>query len=176
VQRCEVTDLGVQECAHCRALTSPAAKPAPKEPSKQRPTPPQRRTRAGNVGRRADGRHLRPAQLESKCEVCQLPLLPGDLMVRDDFGQLVHDRCYPDIASATTPTDPSPSGTPLSRSHPRGQRGKRTQSRSHQRSAAMPAPEGALEVYTDGACPENPGPGGWAWVVDDGRRQPGLSP
>jgi ribonuclease HI len=26
---------------------------------------------------------------------------------------------------------------------------------------------GALEVYTDGACAGNPGPGGWAWAVDE---------
>jgi ribonuclease HI len=37
----------------------------------------------------------------------------------------------------------------------------------------MPAPPGAIEVYTDGACSGNPGPGGWAWVVDDGRHAAG---
>ena len=30
----------------------------------------------------------------------------------------------------------------------------------------MAAPAGALSVYTDGACSGNPGPGGWAWAVD----------
>jgi hypothetical protein len=25
-----------------------------------------------------------------------------------------------------------------------------------------------IEVYTDGACKGNPGPGGWGWVVPDG--------
>jgi ribonuclease HI len=30
----------------------------------------------------------------------------------------------------------------------------------------MVAPPGALSVYTDGACSGNPGPGGWAWAVD----------
>jgi ribonuclease HI len=30
----------------------------------------------------------------------------------------------------------------------------------------MEAPPGALSVYTDGACSGNPGPGGWAWAVD----------
>jgi len=29
--------------------------------------------------------------------------------------------------------------------------------------------EPATEVYTDGACKGNPGPGGWAWVTTDGR-------
>jgi ribonuclease HI len=31
---------------------------------------------------------------------------------------------------------------------------------------AMAVPEGAVSVFTDGACSGNPGPGGWAWAVD----------
>lgn len=31
-------------------------------------------------------------------------------------------------------------------------------------------------VFTDGACSGNPGPGGWAWVIDDGRFAFGSSP
>jgi ribonuclease HI len=30
----------------------------------------------------------------------------------------------------------------------------------------MPVPDGAREVFTDGACSGNPGPGGWAWALD----------
>ena len=37
----------------------------------------------------------------------------------------------------------------------------------------MPATEGALEVWTDGACSGNPGPGGWAWATQDGRQDSG---
>ena len=37
----------------------------------------------------------------------------------------------------------------------------------------MPAPDGALEVWTDGACSGNPGPGGWAWATRDGRQDSG---
>jgi ribonuclease HI len=29
-------------------------------------------------------------------------------------------------------------------------------------------------VYTDGACTGNPGPGGWAWAVADGRHDSGA--
>lgn len=36
--------------------------------------------------------------------------------------------------------------------------------------AAMGA---ALQVWTDGACSGNPGPGGWAWATKDGRRGSG---
>jgi ribonuclease HI len=31
-------------------------------------------------------------------------------------------------------------------------------------------------VYTDGACSGNPGPGGWAWGVTDGRFESGVEP
>ncbi|MGH9263480.1 MAG: SLOG family protein [Acidimicrobiales bacterium] len=33
----------------------------------------------------------------------------------------------------------------------------------------MPGPSTVTEVYTDGACLGNPGPGGWAWAVPGGR-------
>ena len=34
------------------------------------------------------------------------------------------------------------------------------------RSDPMAVPPGAREVFTDGACSGNPGPGGWAWAMD----------
>jgi len=37
----------------------------------------------------------------------------------------------------------------------------------------MPTADDALEVWTDGACSGNPGPGGWAWATRDGRRDSG---
>ncbi|TDQ58781.1 ribonuclease HI [Actinomycetospora succinea] len=40
----------------------------------------------------------------------------------------------------------------------------------------MPAAEGALEVWTDGACSGNPGPGGWAWATREGRQDSGGEP
>lgn len=33
-----------------------------------------------------------------------------------------------------------------------------------------------MRVYTDGACSQNPGPGGWAWVTEDGHRGTGGEP
>jgi ribonuclease HI len=36
--------------------------------------------------------------------------------------------------------------------------------------------DGALEVWTDGACSGNPGPGGWAWATKDGRQGSGGAP
>src|SRR5688572_15175161 len=34
-------------------------------------------------------------------------------------------------------------------------------------------PAAGLEVWTDGACSGNPGPGGWAWATKDGRQASG---
>jgi ribonuclease HI len=42
--------------------------------------------------------------------------------------------------------------------------------------APMPSAPGALEVWTDGACAGNPGPGGWAWATEDGRQASGGAP
>ncbi len=33
-----------------------------------------------------------------------------------------------------------------------------------------------ITVYTDGSCLGNPGPGGWAWVVPEGRFESGAAP
>jgi ribonuclease HI len=33
----------------------------------------------------------------------------------------------------------------------------------------MLVPDGAVRVWTDGACSGNPGPGGWAWALDTSR-------
>lgn len=42
--------------------------------------------------------------------------------------------------------------------------------------AAPSVPAPALEVWTDGACSGNPGPGGWAWATRDGQQASGGSP
>ena len=38
------------------------------------------------------------------------------------------------------------------------------------------SPPLATTVFTDGSCLGNPGPGGWAWAVPDGRFASGASP
>ncbi len=40
----------------------------------------------------------------------------------------------------------------------------------------MPVPPGAREVFTDGACAGNPGPGGWAWALDGEVQASGFDP
>ena len=53
------------------------------------------RVRAGNQGQRPDGRYLAAARVESLCALCGYVVGIGELVVRDDFGQWVHDRCCP---------------------------------------------------------------------------------
>ncbi|MDO9454871.1 ribonuclease H [Nocardioides sp.] len=40
----------------------------------------------------------------------------------------------------------------------------------------MPVPVGAREVFTDGACRGNPGPGGWAWATSPEHHASGHAP
>lgn len=42
--------------------------------------------------------------------------------------------------------------------------------------ADVELPAGVTEVYTDGACRGNPGPGGWGWAVDGGSQGSGHDP
>ena len=51
---------------------------------------------------------------------------------------------------------------------------------SKPRPAPMLVPDGAVRVWTDGACSGNPGPGGWAWALDEttfasGREDPSTN-
>jgi ribonuclease HI len=39
-----------------------------------------------------------------------------------------------------------------------------------------PVPAGTTEVFTDGACRGNPGPGGWAWAIENGPQGSGHDP
>ncbi|MEO9326082.1 ribonuclease H [Nocardioides sp. C4-1] len=39
----------------------------------------------------------------------------------------------------------------------------------------MPVPPGAREVFTDGACRGNPGPGGWAWALSPSEHESGRA-
>ena len=41
---------------------------------------------------------------------------------------------------------------------------------------SVPSTASTIDVYTDGACSGNPGPGGWAWVVRGGAEGSGSDP
>jgi ribonuclease HI len=95
------------------------------------------------------------AKYATTCGVCASPVSPGEEIARSGE-RWAHAACATapskaaGTASATKPKKP-----------PRPD---------------MPAAEGALEVWTDGACSGNPGPGGWAWATRDGRQASGGEP
>jgi ribonuclease HI len=104
------------------------------------------------------------AKYPTTCEVCSLPITPGEEIAK--VGQRwAHVGCAPGGSGGSATTSAArvvASARPASRSKPRP--------------ADMPAAEGALEVWTDGACSGNPGPGGWAWATEDGRLASGGAP
>ena len=94
------------------------------------------------------------AKYATTCGVCGSPVSPGEEIARSGE-RWAHAAC----AEAT----PAKAGAPKACGEaPRSRRGP-----------DMPAAEGALEVWTDGACSGNPGPGGWAWATRDGRQDSG---
>ncbi len=90
------------------------------------------------------------AKYPTTCGRCQGNIVPGDQIVSLDASsgaRWAHQNCAPE-------------GAPSTKAAGQG---------------AAPA-SGALEVYTDGACSGNPGPGGWAWATRDGRQGAGSAP
>jgi ribonuclease HI len=92
------------------------------------------------------------AKYATTCAVCTSRIQPGEEIAKSGAGW-AHEACAgaPSKASERSAARPA-------RSAPRPD---------------MPAADGALEVWTDGACSGNPGPGGWAWATRDGRQDSG---
>jgi ribonuclease HI len=91
------------------------------------------------------------AKYATTCAVCASGIQPGEEIAKSGAGW-GHVGCATGAAKA-------PAKTPAKAARPVR--------------PDMPAPEGALEVWTDGACSGNPGPGGWAWATRDGRQDSG---
>ncbi|MCE3553111.1 ribonuclease HI [Pseudonocardia sp. RS11V-5] len=96
------------------------------------------------------------AKYATTCGVCSSPVRPGEEIAKSGKAW-AHSAC----ATAATTSGETSAGTLTARP-----------TRSAPR-PDMPAAEGALEVWTDGACSGNPGPGGWAWATRDGRQDSG---
>ncbi len=101
------------------------------------------------------------AKYLAPCGVCSSMISPGEEIskvgqrwahvgcvpaARDGLPQVADGEAGPAASRLTEPTRHGPARKPL------------------------PATAGALEVWTDGACSGNPGPGGWAWGTEDGRQ------
>jgi ribonuclease HI len=127
------------------------------------------------------------AKFPTTCGVCSAPIKPGDQIAKAG-PRWAHLTCagneqpaLPELASASGPAElagtAGASGS-AGRVGAAGSSGsaKRAATRGRTRPDPMPAAAGALEVWTDGACSGNPGPGGWAWATEDGRQASGGSP
>jgi ribonuclease HI len=94
------------------------------------------------------------AKYATTCAVCASAVRPGEEIAKSG-SSWAHVGCVASAPSGTAQREPAARPT---RSAPRPE---------------MPAADGALEVWTDGACSGNPGPGGWAWATQDGRQDSG---
>ncbi len=108
-----------------------------------------------------DGPVPMTAKYATTCAVCASPVRPGEAIARSGE-RWAHAAC--------ADTAPGTSGAPT-----RAKAGGPAKTKKAAR-PDMPAAEGALEVWTDGACSGNPGPGGWAWATRDGRQASGGEP
>lgn len=89
------------------------------------------------------------AKYATSCGVCSVRIQPGEEIARSG-SSWGHVACAGDGPQPAAPAKAAPAKRPAR--------------------PDMPAPDGALEVWTDGACSGNPGPGGWAWATRDGRQ------
>jgi ribonuclease HI len=97
------------------------------------------------------------ARYAGQCAACTKRIEPAAEIARSADGSTwVHAAC----AKAA----PSAVGKPKKKSAPRVW------------PPDEPVPAGTTEVFTDGACRGNPGPGGWAWAVLDGPQGSGHDP
>lgn len=106
------------------------------------------------------------AKFATLCAVCSIRIQPGEEISPAGSGRSAgwaHAACNPGLFD---PPPPSPAAT---------RSGAKTRAKRPARIDA-PIPAGATLVYTDGSCSVNPGPGGWAWAVADGRLGAGGAP
>ena len=109
------------------------------------------------------------AKYPTTCGLCSSPVSPGEQIVKAG-ARWAHVVCVPDGQQALPETAGAPAKAGAAAAAP----AKRTARKAS--SPAMTAAPGALEVWTDGACSGNPGPGGWAWATEDGRQGSGADP
>jgi ribonuclease HI len=102
------------------------------------------------------------AKYATVCGVCGDAIGPGDRILSLPSGsraRWAHDACAPGSLFG----EPAPA-----RANPAVASAAPTPTHT----AAQPT----TQVWTDGACSGNPGPGGWAWATTDGRQGSGGSP
>lgn len=117
------------------------------------------------------------AKFATTCGVCSHPIEVDEQITDTGAGssrRWAHVRCAQgafdlDVALEAGAPGTAPSGSPAPRSG-------RPVTSVGAAGIVGSAPSGTLEVWTDGACSGNPGPGGWAWATEDGRQGSGGAP
>jgi ribonuclease HI len=109
------------------------------------------------------------AKYATTCGVCASPVQPGESIAKAGE-RWAHAACAEASRTSGAATTTAKATT--------AKTGAKTTAKTGAKAAKaprpdMPAAEGALEVWTDGACSGNPGPGGWAWATRDGRQDSG---
>jgi ribonuclease HI len=115
------------------------------------------------------------AKYPTTCGLCSQPVSPGEEIAKAG-ARWAHVGCVPDGQQALPVAGDSTAGgaAPAGAGGPtRAPATAKRAARKPGNPAMVPLP-GALEVWTDGACSGNPGPGGWAWVTEDGRQDSGA--
>src|SRR5690242_10099008 len=112
------------------------------------------------------------AKYPTTCGQCSLPISPGDEIAKAG-ARWAHVACAagsPEVGQQALV--PVPGSASAASSGSAAVASARTGRKAGK--PAMTEIAGALEVWTDGACSGNPGPGGWAWVTRDGRQGSGA--
>ena len=112
------------------------------------------------------------ARYATTCRVCHGPIQPGEEIAKATDGW-AHGACAPSGAATDPPLGPRPASKRASAAAQPTAASAATAKRGR---PEMATSADALEVWTDGACSGNPGPGGWAWATRDGRRDSGGAP
>jgi len=110
------------------------------------------------------------AKYPTTCGLCSSPISPGDEIAKAG-ARWAH------VACAAGSDEPGQQALVVTGAGAGASKAGAKTSAPKKRAVGKPAMvelPGALEVWTDGACSGNPGPGGWAWVTEDGRQGSGA--
>ncbi|MCU1678622.1 MAG: Ribonuclease, partial [Frankiales bacterium] len=117
------------------------------------------------------------AKYATTCGSCGISIRPGEeiaALAGGSRGRWAHTLCA-DTAGTVAVEAAGESLFEIGGATPAPEQ-KRAPKRAPRPSLEAAPADGATEVWTDGACSGNPGPGGWAWATRDGRQGYGSSP
>jgi ribonuclease HI len=111
------------------------------------------------------------ARFATRCAACQGRIAVGEEIVRSS-----DDSAWVHVACAATPLAGPPEAAGRTGATKAGSKKAGSKKAAKVYPPDEPVPDGVTEVFTDGACRGNPGPGGWAWAVQGGPQDSGHDP